>query len=236
MDINPLICSASPRDIEIVKRELDKIPQDKIIAKYYREGTALRILRDYFLRHKEYTHMVMAPDDLVITKSGFDKLLEDVDKYRFAYLGGLCNLRWGDLRYAVGMFYDGMTINYGWLNKTGVKEQVKEQGWHIIQVGFNGWICGFIERSIVEKVPFRGWDGIESAYDSAFTEDCYHRGIPIHTETDVCFRHLKWGPLITEEVGRHTIGFDNPDCHVVFEGKNGGSYKWIEEYTPMPLP
>ena len=73
--INPLLCCPSPRDIREVYEALRETGYDRLYAKYYPEKTAYNLLRDYFLDHTEYTHLVICPDDLIIKKEHIDSLV-----------------------------------------------------------------------------------------------------------------------------------------------------------------
>jgi hypothetical protein len=93
MKINPLVCSPSPRDLPEFYHFFNKITRfDKYQVKYYYEINAYTNIRDYFLAHEEYTHLVLYPDDLLATNDDFDILIKDIEEYDYPTISGICNL------------------------------------------------------------------------------------------------------------------------------------------------
>lgn len=174
-DIKPLMCIASPRDYPEVKPHRDIIPCDKLWAKYYSEPEAYKILTDYFLTHKEYTHMVIAPDDLIVRKRDFDGLLNDLLNTDYPVLSGICNRNWQEInRYSTY-----------WKCDTSVPLTDDDilSGVPIKRVEFEGFTCPFIRRDVVKSIQFNG-------HDSELSIECYKNNIPIHIDTRVFMVHL----------------------------------------------
>jgi hypothetical protein len=181
-DIKPLMCSASPRDIPQVLSQRALIPCDKYWAKYYQEGDAYKILRDFFLENKEYTHMIIAPDDLVIRPRDYEDLVQDLLKTDYPILAGICNLSWSEMdRYSPSHKADLTTFF--------TEEDLK--GEPIRKVEYEGFGCTFLRRDIVEKIEFNGFKRTYWAYDFGLAVECYMKNIPIHVDTRVWMLHLK---------------------------------------------
>lgn len=204
--VNTLICSPSPRDISDVKVEMDKVVSDKAFAKYYPEKEAYSLLRDYFLDHKTYTHMVIAPDDLIVTPRAFNTLKTDIMLNDFPVLAGLCNLFYSDIiahtnyllmakRYACAFHMN----KQDWLTDESIHAIYKETKDHFFKVEHEGFACTFIRRDVVEQIPFHGEP--TTSFDIAFSRDCMKKGIPIRVNILVRMAHLanrfnryeKWG-------------------------------------------
>lgn len=188
-EIQPLIASPSPRDIVVVKKALDKIPVDKLIVKYYREKEAYKIIRDFFLEHKEYTHCVICPDDLVVTDKVFQKLKSEVERTRLPVLAGICNLSWNELnRCSFCMNVSG--FNFVDKETLPLLEPITKHD--ILQVGHEGFACTFISREVMEEVSFEGMNEDKDAhFDWAFSLECARLGIPLHVYLDAKIIHLK---------------------------------------------
>lgn len=197
--INPLICIPSPRYIEVFNEHISLLPYDKIWVKYYPEPRAYQIFRDYFLEHKEYTHLVIIPDDLLVKPEHFERLKKDVEEYKFSIVGGICNLSClkADRDLTVLLSDDKICPHpdvpipfkeFDWARFSELESKYK--GHDIIKVSFTGFPCLFIDRKIVEDVPFRanqrGW-----SIDLTFCYDCQSKKIPIYADKRVQMLHLK---------------------------------------------
>ena len=75
--VKPLIFIPSVRDLPEVKEAVDKLPYDKLWVKYMKQGQAYVTGRNFFLSHPEYTHLVINPDDLIVTEEQIEQLLSD---------------------------------------------------------------------------------------------------------------------------------------------------------------
>ena len=69
----------TPRDnVDGVSNNTYGLPIDVLTVKYFKEYVAYQIIRDYFLAHKEYTHLLIKGDDVIVTKKHYEQLLMDV--------------------------------------------------------------------------------------------------------------------------------------------------------------
>lgn len=215
MDVKPLICSASPRDMPDVKAEMDKIKCDKLFAKYYEEFDAYKNLRDYFLKHDEYTHMVLCPDDLMVTSEVFNVLKEAIEKFNLRVLSGICNYDYQNQdKYNC---WQSLQKGYGLITNYMTQEEMDRAPGGIIQVQFEGFACTWIRRDVVEEIEFRGvmWeDKSLHSFDWQFAVDCATRGIPLYVHKKAKMLHLacRYGPKMMENWG---VGIHPPK--MVFE-------------------
>ena len=75
-----LLGRGSPRsNIEAVEHWNQFLPCDKIIPRFVTEFKAYKMMRDYFLKHTEYTHLVLATDDIVVHPKHIDMLIDDLE-------------------------------------------------------------------------------------------------------------------------------------------------------------
>ncbi len=201
--INPLICVPSPRDIKVVIETFNELKYDKLWVKYFfDELLAYKIMRNFFLEHKEYTHLVIAPDDLLTPPNTVEKLVNDAKKYDV--ISGICNFNCDSFE----TFDTDLAIDYyhnlgrEYLLKNDVphyKYYIKQKDFRkskkptkeykgIKRVAFQGFALTFISRKIVEQVPFqtRG-----RGIDSCFSADLLLKGIEQYVDFDARSLHLK---------------------------------------------
>jgi hypothetical protein len=193
--VKVLLVSPSPRDIPDVKNALDKIPCDKLFAKYYKQPEAYKLMRNFFLERKEYDYIAIVPDDLIVTPIDYMTLLEDLFRYNYPAIGGICNNHYETTGRRSNEFNVAWTLaGPGWYWWTGeeIADNIKKKG-PIHKVEFLGFGFIFIRRDIVEAMEFRGaMDSGNAAFDLGFAFDCKERNIPIHVDLRVNMDHLKW--------------------------------------------
>jgi len=204
MKINPLLCCPSPRDIPEVYEALKGTGYDRLYAKYFPEKTAYTKLREWFLDHEEYTHLVICPDDLVITKEDIDTLIDWLGKMDFPVLSGVCNVDHGANK-------DLLNITFNLPHPVRSDPKRKKVGWRhyhwvhkdepltpIMPFLFSGFAAMFIRRDVVQRFKFTD-DALQNgtpelmtgAIDVMFANVCAISGIPQMVATDVRMNHLK---------------------------------------------
>lgn len=177
MTPNPLICSPSPRDIPNFTDAISKIPCDRFFAKYYPEPEAYKILRDFFLASTEYTHMILTPDDLIVTPKDYEILSKDIEEFDYPVLAGVCNMSYGSKDYLTASVLNP--------HRRFTPDELFN-GDTIKQVEFDGFAFSFIRRDVVEKIEFNG----ESRFDYDFALQCRDLGVPMHVDVRANMIHL----------------------------------------------
>lgn len=188
--INALICIPSPRDLWESKFCTDRIRgYDKFWVMYHYEPHAYTAMRDFFVSHQEYTHMVLVPDDLIYGQADIDQLARDIEQYDYPITGGICNQHYLQRElYSPCLDLPGEAIDtYHFVNKAQIDEwRAREQ--YLQSVKFDGFALTFIRRDVIEKIRFRG----EWATDGHFARDLDAAGIPIFIDVRVELFHLKY--------------------------------------------
>ncbi len=205
MKIKPLLICPSPRDIKEVYDELKLTGYDRLYAKYYPEKTAYSLLRNWFIDHEEYTHLIICPDDLIIKKEHIDKLIADLEKTDYACLSGVCNVDQGKnkdlLNITFNLPHPVRTVpekgqigwrHYHWVHKD---EKFKQD---ILPFLFSGFAAMIIRRDLMMKVKFTD-DAVQNgtpelttgAIDVMFSNICAILKIPQMVDTTVRMEHLK---------------------------------------------
>lgn len=223
---NPLFCSPSPRDITEVIQCHQKIPYDRLYAKYFIEREAYWHLRNFFLQHKEYTHMVIIPDDLVFTPEDVEQLYNDLKEYDYPILAGICNVNLDNFKdyYAITQNLphpirplkkqddpDGKRRWLGWrwyvwYNDSTIKDEQERQKRTIIRVMHSGFALQCLRRDVVEAIAFttdaedNGLVNLEcSSVDVMFSNSCAIAGIAIMIDPRIKMLHMRhsWPVEIT---------------------------------------
>jgi hypothetical protein len=179
--INPLLFSPSPRDIPAVLELWETLQYDHLVEKYMRPLAAYQAGRQYFLEHKEYTHLVVCPDDLEVTETVLNMLVSDIMVHNYPVIAGMCNMDEGQPELyniqAKGISYKDNkppAFKDSWIRRGKLPAEP------IFEVGFAGFGCEFIERSVMEKVSFTGaTNDKQGNFDWQFTRECVSMGIPI---------------------------------------------------------
>ncbi len=108
---------------------------------------------EYFKKHKEYTHFVICPDDLVINSNSFNLLCRDIEEHDFSNICGISNI---DEERPDYYCCKPLGLNPKTKGRNFTKEDKDELTDSIVQVGFTGYSCQFLERDLVEQLSFTG--------------------------------------------------------------------------------
>lgn len=150
------------------------------------ERDAYITLRNFFLKHNEYTHMAISPDDLIVTRHDFEILLDDIRRYDFPVISGICNVSYQlqDM-FTPCIELPDENIGYVWLS---LEEINNING--IIPVKFDAFACSIIRRDIVKKIIIEG-DHLGGRMDLQFARDCDRLDIPLYVDTRAKMFHLR---------------------------------------------
>ena len=215
----------SPRDLTEFAEATAKIHCDKLWYKYYPQTDAYVFGRIWFLRHPEYTHFVILPDDLIITEDNFTTLKEDAEKYDV--VSGWCRNTIRLMENWVGEpeTEDDAASNistttlppdppnsgtYDKYNFESLKtiQSLLDSGQRFVKVKFSGFVLPFIPRKVLELIPFRSSYGC--CVDSCFSLDLYHNKIDQYCDLQVRTVHINASDLHYLEVGKK-------EAEVIFE-------------------
>ena len=213
MYINPLIALPSPRDFQTIKDALDKIQEyDKLWIKYSPEHVTYPIIREQFLKNKQYTHLVICPDDLLIDdKNKLELLFKDYESFPLdqrdkIILSGYCNVDTSEnSKYANVTQYDVSNTRQGRTYQWFTLEELegKTEDDFLIPVQFAGFPLMVIPRSAIEQIPFKNdsftgiFDGNGCCVDVMFCNDAIAKGYSIFVDSRVRLYHLKYNDTVT---------------------------------------
>ncbi len=200
--INPLVVIFQPREIKQCLEAASTLPCDRLYMRFIPQEEAYFRSREFFLDHKEYTHFVILPDDLVATREAFDYLKQDAEK--FDIVAGWCNNTSG------GSKYDYLDTDIS-INHVSLKEPhtntyedmifasiytLERTYPHILQARFSGFALQFIARQIIAYIPFRADFGC--CVDTCFAIDLLARNIPQYVDTRCRMLHIRTKPDILQ--------------------------------------
>ena len=199
--MKPLFFSPSPRDVPQYREAIDKLKIDKLLIKYHKAKEAYPLARQWFLE-RDYTHLIICPDDLIVTEYDIYRLLEDT-KYYGVVSGWCINTildNWEELQDS-GLStslpkdppHQSKYEDYNFIPANKIEQD------KIIEVKFAGFVLQCTPREIVEKIPFRTSEGC--CADACFALDLNKAGIPQYVDTRVKTLHLKI-PFSQIQVGK----------------------------------
>ncbi len=195
--INPLICIPSCRDIPAVKKLWHEIPYDKWIEKYKLHWPAYVGIKKFFSENTQYTHMIIYADDLEVTPTDIEILLNDVKRSGYETISGYCNIDESQPdTYAIqpmGCDYsrDGPRVDKGaWYMKN--EKPVLPTDKTIIEVGHSGFCCQIISRELFNKITIVGKNNeVRGNFDWQFSKECHKLGVPLLVDLRVKLWHRR---------------------------------------------
>lgn len=197
---NPLVVILSPRDIDLVREQIEKTlygKYDVLWVKYYPAPKSYNIGVKYFL-DSDYTHFVMVPDDVVLNEKSWDLLVKNAPNHNV--ISGVCNQTCANHTKInqTNICFDEMPdpsvisleqIEKLWVtfDKLGTSEKPRK-------VIFAGFPVTFIKREIVKKLGTFTGDKLGQNIDVAFSEFLLQNSIDQFIIPAAQFLHLKHHP------------------------------------------
>ena len=242
MNIRPLITVLSPRNIQIVKEGHDTFKDiPHLWLKNWSAIQAYPILTDFFLNKplgKQFTHLVISPDDLVVKREHYEALVKTLETEDYPVFSGVCNT---DCAHPT-------TLNICIKEVPNIIRKYRRHFWvdanklppePIIQVKFAGMPFLFMRRDIVEQIPLQGDTPYDPhrkhiepmSFDAAFCWECHQRDIPIHVDTRVKMLHLRnmeLGTITGKQVDDIRVRKDKPRVYYQVNDQ-------IEDFTEFYL-
>lgn len=184
----------SPFDFTLVEKHQKHLQIDKIIPRYYREDVAYKLIRDYFLKHKQYTHLVIACSDIVVNQNHIWQLERDLQDHDYPVITGIMNIC---LEF----------LNVYNITSNVVHPQMPEFNWYvedtlpkenIFRVNWSGFPLMCIRRDIVERFDFepinlylKDKNLLYGSLDVVLCFKFFKENIPIYADKRIKLLHLK---------------------------------------------
>jgi hypothetical protein len=192
--LNCLCFIPSPREIDLTTQKIKEIlyPDfDVLWMKYTPELEAYSKAREFFLRApKKYEYFCIVPDDLVLNKESFDKLVKTLEEKKYDVLSGICNVSCQNHQY-LDM---GAACITEMPTQTRVKwvdlRETDKYDPPIRKVIFAGFPVTFIHRDVMERVDFTR-NNPENSIDMELAYVLEEEGIDQYVHFGAKFLHLK---------------------------------------------
>lgn len=241
MTIRPLFAVANPRDIPVVYQAhqmiRDKFHTEFIYFKYINQEITYPNIRRFFLDRPEFTHLVLASDDIVVTPEQYKKIYEHAER-DYPVISAVMNLEDDPVNNKI------LNITTDKVPSLSRSRRLRIYNWEtidtvekgVIPVKFSGFPLMFIRRDIIEQIELEGdlkynkgsMSTQDYAYDLVFCYNCEKLNIPIYADTTVVLRHLKVTAMshITRKI---MVGKKEPK--IVFIDSNRTEYDYTIEYN-----
>jgi len=202
-NFKPLIAIPSPRDIPEVKDAIVRYLQkfDKIWFKYWNQSDEpYKYIKRYFLKSwkKEYTHLIILPDDLVVNEVGVSRLVNKIlsNQDRYKVLMGNCKIEYNSPYYAMTKNLPDLVRSYrlyDWYSE----EDIGKDFVGMMKVAYCGTPFAILHKDVVKEASFdndRKYNGdIVSGHseDLVLSHDLDKLNIPIWVHVGAYFVHMK---------------------------------------------
>jgi len=195
--MNTLAITCSARNIPICEYWRNRNNKyDHLIVKHYPLSEALNLARNFFLKHSEYTHLLIWAEDVIANTEHAKLLEEDYETYKYKVISGYSTISFTDEHINItqkdlSKEYIYTREQYNLFRMSQVIYQTIE--YPIIKVFFQGHSLSLIERSVVEKIPFRHYKIVNDMgvmQDLQFAIDLHKNNIPQYVDLRVYVPHL----------------------------------------------
>jgi hypothetical protein len=197
----PLLFIPSPRDIKEFNEATAKLELDKLWLKYYPQEEAYVKARNWFLEDNKYTHMIILPDDLIVTQHCLDLLIEGAEHHKV--ISGWCpntvqDDGKTDSNFSIGHLPPdppNRTLYYQ-LHFESLQfiERLIRNSAPIIPVAHQGFAPTVLPKEILKRIPFRTSAGC--CVDSCLSIDLANAEITQFVDLRAKSRHIKTNPDI----------------------------------------
>lgn len=198
---------------------------DKLWVCYYNSYEARQIIKDYFLKYDEYTHLVILPDDMIVNQSAIDLLINNLeDGQNYQVLVGCCNVDNKENRDKLNVSLQ--VIHPKRVDGTYYYNFITVFDTHLIgrpqptRVYYQGDAFLILRRDVVDKLSFdtdyklneiEPWEGC--CNDVVMSWELSELGIPIYCNLKARFQHLKLNDL--ENYAKKLVGEETSYTHFV---------------------
>jgi len=198
LKVNLLFGRASPRsNIPRVEYQNQFLPCDRLYVRFVLEWNAYQIMRNYFLQHQEYTHLVLATDDIIVYEKDIKRLQQDLEINDFPVLAGVMNVDQGDeIFLAITQIL--MTKQRDIRKPVWIKREDLFDYPNIFTVAFNGFSLIALRRDIVDRQNFdadKVFQGFPphrgASLDVVFAHWCAVNKIPIRVDKRIMLTHKR---------------------------------------------
>lgn len=221
MTVRPVVIHTQPKDIEEIQNLFGLVQLPKVSIKYVPYAMhPYRLVQEVFLKMTKGTHLLLWPNDLVVSQQNIDKLIATLESTDFDVACGVCNVDeheykeyWNVTRTMPAK--DFSVRKYEWTKIHTAKEG------SMIKCGYSGFPLMSMSRRLLNEVSLHGdcWDGhVDSGTntDLAFCWDMHERGTPIWADPNNVMIHRRHEGALQTGKKRPEVEILNYkiDCHI----------------------
>lgn len=211
MIIKPLLVYLQPKDLPEVLIPLSKIPIDKLYIKYHTEKQAFQRLHLFIDFHwKEYTHLVLFENDIIVRPDDFRQLICDIEEYPFLdIISGVMNVDMDENKDYLACTTDLPNLQYPrvmhWIPKENMSigiHRIRHAGFSLVAIKtkmlFHNWILKGFDKNTEGDIDA----------DLYFSHECAKANIPMYVDSRICLTHLRYK-------GKMMVGIKEPEMEFV---------------------
>ena len=161
------------------------------------------ILRDYFLKHKQYDFLLFIEEDIYPPTNFLDRVEIERKRLNADVYNGLYFIYQGHkstpmiqslfvMRDKDGRLMDATTIKYEFVDIIRYYDLSQDKdliGSDPSKVYAAGFGCSLIGRAVLEKIKFRHGGSKDAHSDSFFYEDCAFGGFSVYVDPQIICKH-----------------------------------------------
>lgn len=182
--IKPILFYFNPKDIPQVLEAFDNIISiDKVLFSYFAYPLVIGIAKAWLTYHPEYTHVLIASNDIIVTDENIKKML--IIAPGFGVVCGVMNVENNDFRFwNICREIPSKNVDYReykWIKK-------RKRG--VIKILHSGFALMCVRRDII--LDDRAWDAHKQlSMDLNFSYYCFKNNIDIFCDTENIMIHLR---------------------------------------------
>ncbi len=226
-----LLGRGCPRsNIPRVEYQNEFLPCDKLLVRFMHEYPAYKFMRKWFLEHLEYSHLVLATDDIIVMPEHIEQLIRDIELLDYPVISGVMNVEQDD-KFDLNIAWElplkeRRLRQYKWIKRDELPAK------NCFKVAFSGFPLMAIRRDIVSRSSFnadRVFEGKPpdrgASLDLVFCYWCQEHDIPVYVDKRIMMYHKRNG-------GSMQIGIRAKKCYL---WKPGQSVEKISNMTYAEL-
>lgn len=212
--MKPILIYFNPKDLPQILEEYSKIKCiDKAMFCYFPYPQVIKKAKEWLSKHFEYTHILVASNDIIVKEENVKKLLRVAEKYKT--ISGVMNVDLKKYRNNWNVtttlpLWEPFNRSYRWFGK-------KDYG--IIKIMHSGWALMCVERELLLSKTKEGRSFWKASYEGKYGMDlnfshcCNAEKIPLFADTSNQMLHLR-------HQGEFLVGKKEPEIREVLNGKS----------------
>jgi len=184
-----------------VDEELAKIKCDKLVLKYFRYPDPYRIALRTIIEHSEYSHLFWLQNDIILTKTAFEKMALEIESRELPILGASINVDLSAFGKTKCAF---TTVPFEGTNPPYTDKGVNKG---TIKVFHNGGVF-IAKREFYIKFPLKGMGKAGYNADILQGREIWESEFDYYLNADIHLTHLRF-------MGSMQVGIKEPEIEFI---------------------